>query len=161
MAKKTVEKPVKNSLKSPAKKLAKKPAKKAALTTRGPHPTPQVPTEWRRAVDDIASAIGVEEIAKHFSPFGTAGRKIATSALRVGASEATKARNFIIEFVPEAIRDFEASHPPCPVRSGACRRLALLEAVACFLYEEGHVPNPTVEFQSLRRTVDKYIRSLS
>jgi len=81
--------------------------------------------------------------------------------LKMGANEAAGARNFIMEFVPEAMADFEASHPPCPMRTGECRRLALLEAVACFLYEEGHIANPTIEFRSLRRTVDNYFRSLS
>ena len=141
--------------------MATRRKSKKAAAAEGAKEEVFISPEWQQACDEIAAAKAWEVVAEKFSPFGQAGPRIASAALKGGQGVTRRWRRAVMAFLPEAIDHFDASHPPCPVRSVECRRLALLEEMACWAYEQDIVPNPTIEFRRMRVMVDRYLKSRS
>jgi len=62
--------------------------------------------------------------------------------------------------IPEADRDYTATHPPCP-GGFAHRHYAVLNVAAQNSFEAGVVANPLVAFRHMKLVIDKYLRSRS
>lgn len=138
----------------------KKPVRKRAQSRRRRRPDPFISPEWQRACDDVTAAFAAQEVKAYVTPFGGAPAKSTSVVVKRAAARAEATRLAVIEDLPEAMREYDAAHPPCQP-GPYCMHDALLDVAAHNAFEDGHFRNPIVAFRVLRGILQKYIRSRS